>query len=139
MNLIPNKVLRKYLKVEALIVFQIAVVSFLLIWGIALNPTDEEQKIWFQRMGALMTIFSFYIEVLVYRYVQMWDSSSNEQKERLRQGVQTAIKTLDLPVQFTIGINHKESIVLSKWLAHVCMIAGTVIWAYGDLIYDAFI
>lgn len=137
MYLISNKFLRQYFKIEALMLFQVLIVIILFAWGTAFNPTNEGQEYWFQRMGALMTIFSVYIEILVFRYAQMWDNLGADKQEQLRKNVQAAMEVLDFPFQLTIGANHRGSVTLSKLLSHASLVTGTIIWAYGDLIYKS--
>jgi len=96
-----------------------------------INPTLEDNALWFQRSGALIVAFSLLSEYLYLKLARMVTEQLVDYGEL---GILTRLdrfKLKNLPLEYsdpTFRILHEPLIIFSG-------LAGTAIWGYGDLLY----
>jgi hypothetical protein len=90
------------------------------------NTFGDEPSVWFQRSGCVLVICSFYAEFLLWKEVTSSDEFFKNNKSLVYKN--------DSVLKDAITKMYKN------WLSifiHFNLIAGTLIWGYGDLIYSA--
>ncbi len=96
--------------------------SILTLWmgwsGVFFYGDRGDAAMWFARSGAIVTIFAAMAEVLMAQY---WVGSIN-------QGI-TSTSISDFAKR------HREVILFLQGLSGFLIVIGTMVWAYGDLIY----
>lgn len=78
-----------------------------------------EQSTWFARSGAILVLFAIIVEY------------------RLNKMVQAEINNANISAGFNIpaGIRVPRANSSLAIVSHVAVLSGTIIWAYGDLMY----
>lgn len=94
-------------------------IPILALYGLFL-PEGETISTWFQRSGSLMVIFSLWVEYELFGINgDVFPSGIySGQEERLAE-------------------RYRSKVQIVKYLAVVGALTGTVIWGYGDLLWQA--
>ncbi len=107
-----KKLLKRTCWVWALVAF--SVIFTISAYAGVLIPKCESPAIWFQRSGSVVTVL-----VLIADYLSFRVTSSHPEVEELE-----AIKSFSWLLPVTKGV------------AIIMTIAGTLTWGYGDIIYN---
>lgn len=90
-------------------------------WCGLLNYFNEQNGIWFQRSGSIMTVILLFSDYYVYKL-----STDIRQRNMIP------------PSAMIIKDNYRPYITMLKYLAFSLTILATFIWGYGDIIYREF-
>jgi len=115
-----NERVQKYLWASIVLVF-LAVAAPMFSWHGLFLPVSDKPEIWFQRSGAITTIFSLFAGA----------GTASVLGALLPRGL-TDLKLEAAREVFEVSFRHIERFAF--WLT----VVGTVIWGYGDLIFMYF-
>ncbi len=111
-NFFDNKI-KNIIPRSCFLIIIVPSIIFMVGEGELLNFFNDPPHIWFQRSGALLVLFAAYMEFVLI----------NETKELSNQKYDFIRDDIKIPITIT------------RFYTHYLLFAGTLIWAYGDLIY----
>ncbi len=94
------------------------IIPFVSLTGI-LKPTTEDFSIWFQRSGALVVLLASLAEYHAFQMLNIF----------------APVEMANEP-EITSKVNYCNQAKKLIIVAAICIGAGTVIWGYGDILYQ---
>ncbi|MGF1804347.1 hypothetical protein L4C31_03745 [Aliivibrio sifiae] len=88
---------------------------------------ETNSDIWFQRSGSITVLFAVWAEYKLFKLAELTNPISESGKT-----------WDDMRKSDELQISYSKYIQGIKYFAAVLAIAGTVIWGYGDLLFQAF-
>jgi len=129
---VPDKEFHKWYGINIRILTVIILFNYWLIFFGFENISNEHDSVWFQRSGSLIVFFALLSEYFHLKIKNMVTNKLIDYGDGLYMTIMQSFKNKNLSSSYS---DPTFNILFSPQILF-CGLSGTVIWGYGDLIYN---